>query len=183
MKKRNILLICFMVIFILASFFVLKNKFIKTEIIEEYIPEQEIKEEDTRDTFILLYFKNIEENKIVPEMRKVDANNLIKYPYEYLINLLINGSTNENFKNLIPNGTKLNSVELKGEILYIDFSNEFLNVKSEDQENLINQILFTVTQLNEVNGIKILINGEENKRFTDEKINFNEIFMSEHELN
>lgn len=176
MNKKNIILIFLIVCFILISFFILKNKLIKEEVIEEYIPEQEIKEEDSKETFILLYFKNIEENKIVPEMRKVDANNLIKYPYEYLINLLLNGSNNQSLKNTIPNDTKLNSVELKGDVLYINFSNEFVNAQSEDEENVINQVLFTVTQLNEVNGIKILIEGEEDKSFIDEKVNFNEIF-------
>ena len=43
--------------------------------------------------------------------------------------------------------------------------NEFLN--SENLNNSANSILNTVTQLNEINGIKILINGEENKNFKD----------------
>ena len=96
---------------------------------------------------------------------KIDANNLIKNPYEYLINLLIEGPKNENLIKSIPEGTKINSVFLEGDILKIDFSNEFLN--SENLNNSVNSILNTVTQLNEINGIKILINGEEDKNFKD----------------
>ena len=34
----------------------------------------------------------------------------------------------------------------------------------------------TLTELNEVSGVKILINGQENKEFKDRKINFKDTF-------
>ena len=41
---------------------------------------------------------------------------------------------------------------------------------------LIYAIVNTLTELNEVSGVKILINGEQNLGFNDNKINFKDIF-------
>ena len=182
MKKKLFIIIAIIIIILAIMVFLFKDNFIKEEeVIEEYIPEEEISDEQSRETIITLYFQNIESNNLNPEARKIDANELIKNPYEYLINLLIQGPKNEKLKNIIPEGTKLNSTKLQGEILIIDFSKEFINANIEnvDEENIINEILYTVTQLNEVNGIKILIDGEEGKAFSDEKINFkNEFYLN-----
>ena len=55
----------------------------------------------------------------------------------------------------------------------LDFSSELLNYNKEDsreKENLINSIVDTVTELNEVNKVKILINGHTNDEFKDEYV-------------
>ena len=55
-------------------------------------------------------------------------------------------------------------------MLYIDFSNEFLNYNKEDptvKQNIIDSLVKTLTQLTEINSIKILINGEENEEFNE----------------
>ena len=177
MKKKIIIIIVVITVLICIGFIIFKNYFNKEEKIpEEYIPQEEISEEQLRETIVTLYFENIESQNLNPEARKIDALELLKNPYDYLIKLLIEGPKNEKLKNIIPTGTKLNSVCLEGDILKIDFSEEFVNAENLNEENIINSILNTVTQLNEVNGIKILINGEENKCFLDEKINFKENF-------
>ena len=59
---------------------------------------------------------------------------------------------------------------IEGDCLTLDFSQEFLNYNKEDEkakENLINSLVNTLTQLNEVNNIKILINGAENEEFNE----------------
>ena len=92
MNKKLIILISIIIIILIICFFIFKNSFIKKEeIIEEYIPEEEISDEQLRETIITLYFENIENKSLNPEARKIDANNLINNPYEYLINLLIQG--------------------------------------------------------------------------------------------
>ena len=166
MTKKSIFLI--LILLIILGFFGYKNFIVKKdtkEEIQDYTPQEEISEQQLRETVVTLYFSDKENKNLIPEARKIDANNLIKNPYEYLINLLIEGPKNENLIKSIPEGTKINSVFLEGDILKIDFSNEFLN--SDNLNNSANSILNTVTQLNEINGIKILINGEENKNFKD----------------
>lgn len=150
MNKKLIIIISVIIILLIICFFIFRNSFIKKEeIIEEYIPEEEISDEQLRETIITLYFENIENKNLNPEARKIDANNLINNPYEYLINLLIQGPKSEKLKNTIPEGTKLNSARLEGEIVIIDFSAEFINVNNEEinEQNIINEILFTLTRV------------------------------------
>lgn len=149
----------------------------KNEIGTEYTPQEEISEEQLRQTMITLYFKEKETGKITPEARKIDANLLAKDPYLYLLTELVNGPKNERLEKLIPDGTKVNKIELKGSVLWIDFSKEFVqNVKEGDEEKVIESIVNTLTELNEISSVKILIEGEEGKGFLNGDINFNSPF-------
>ena len=115
----------------------------------------------------------------MPEARKIDAKELIKEPYKVLIELLINGPKSEKLVKLIPDGTKLNKIEIKNDCIYIDFSNEFINgqkLGKEQEELIIKSIVNTVTELKEINSVKILIDGKENQQFPDGEINFKEAF-------
>ena len=146
----------------------------------EYIPEEEISEEQLRQTVINLYFLNNEKNNIQLEQRKIDSKLLINNPYDILINLLIEGPNENNLFELIPENTKLLNTKLKDNILYINFSKEFIqdeNLGKQYEELILKSIVNTVTELNEVDGVVILIEGEENMAFQDNEIIFNKIFI------
>ena len=156
-----------------------KNNKKNKNINQEYIPQQEITDEQLRQTVITLYFLNLDTGTIMPEARKIDAKELIKEPYKVLIELLINGPKSEKMAKLIPDGTKLNKIEIKNDCIYIDFSNEFINEQKlgkEQEELIIKSIVNTVTELKEINSVVILIDGKENQEFPDGQINFKEIF-------
>ena len=180
-KKRIIIvsaIICLIVIFIIGAYNIFNNN--KPIPIIEYIPQEEISEEQMRKTGVTLYFQN--DDKIVPEIRMLDVKELIVNPYEKILTLLIDGPKNENLIKTIADGTKINKIQKEGEVLIIDFSKEFIqNHKGgEDLEKLtIKSIVNSITELTEINGIKILIDGEENKSFIDGKINFKDIFKRE----
>lgn len=162
---------------IAGVYFYIKNKKEEENKIEEYVPEEEISEEQMRQTMVSLYFKN--ENGLIPEARLIDVKELINNPYEKIVQLLIEGPKNENLQKTIPEGTKINKIEREGENLILDFSQEFIEKHSggEQEEKLtIQSIVKTVTELTEINGIKIKINGEENKEFKDGKIKFDKVF-------
>lgn len=173
-KKEGIIIIIILVLLVIGvGIYILLNN---PKEVEEYIPEEEISEEQLRQTIVTLYFKNKENGQIETETRKVDVNVLIKEPYNYLITELINGPKNEKLERTIPDGVKLNSTKLDGDVLIIDFSKEFILNASEqkdEQNKLLNSIVNTLTELTEVNYIRILIDGEENKGFTDNNIMFN----------
>ena len=155
-----------------------KNKQNKNEALE-YIPQKEITDEQLRQTVVTLYFLNIETGELMPEARKLDAKELVKEPYKILIELLMQGPKNEKMIKLIPNGTRLNGIEIKNDCLYIDFSNEMINEQKlgkEQEELIIKSIVNTVTELKEINSVKILIDGKENQEFPDKEINFKEPF-------
>lgn len=71
---------------------------------------------------------------------------------------------------IIPENTKLNKSYMDDDCVVVDFSNELLNFnKTEEKakENLINSLVNTLTQLTEVNNVKILIDGNENEEFNE----------------
>ena len=105
----------------------------------EIIPEQEISESQLRQTIVTLYFFGIQTAKLEPEARQIDVKELLNNPYRTLVNLLIEGPKNKELLKLIPDGTKLNNIEIKDEIVYLDFSEELIKDQSlgEEQEKII----------------------------------------------
>ena len=181
--KNKIKKIIFIVIAILIIagilFIVSKNKNQNTEI-KEYEPEEEISTQQERQTMISLYFINKNTRAVEPEARLIDVKDLISNPYGILINLLVEGPKNDNLETTIPKKTTLLGVSLEGDILVLNLSEEFVNNHiggKEEESKTIECIVNTLTELTEVNSIKILINSEENKSFKDGEINFSEKFI------
>lgn len=145
----------------------LNNKSDKQEI-SEYTPQEEINEEQLRQTIVSLYFINTENGKLIPEARMIDVANLAYEPYKELINLLIDGPKSEKLSKLMPSNVKINNAELKGDCVILDLSEEFLNYSDETtKNNMINSIVNTLTELTEVNSVKFLINGQEKDVISD----------------
>lgn len=171
MKNKKIILIflILLIVILLGGYFginYIKNKQQKTSV-EEYTPEEEITQEQLRQTIVSLYFPNKETNEITPEARLIDITEIINTPYEKLINLLIEGPKNEKNKKIIPENTKIQKTYMEGDCLYLDFSSEFLNYNKDEKDIMIKCIVNTLTELTEVNKIKILINNEENQEFSN----------------
>ena len=169
-RKESLKIIIFFIILVvgIGGFLIFKGINNKEEIQVEYVPEEEISQEQERQTMITLYFVEKETNKIIPEVRTVDSKKLLNDPYKYLLEELKKGSNKENVQGVIPEGTNINNVKLNKDILEIDFSKEFIE-KSEIEERkiIIDAILKTMSELNEVNGIKIIIDGAENNKEND----------------
>ncbi len=184
-NKKTIILIVVLLIFIgFIIFWVMSHKEVETNNNDtnftEYTPQEEISNTQLRQTLVTLYFKNKETGELTPEARMIDSKILLNNPYNELIGLLIEGPKNESLEKLIPQGTKLNNVNIQKGIVSIDFSEEFTNVENlgaEEESKIIYSIVNTLTELTEVSGIKILINGEENKKFSDEGLDFSEAFV------
>ena len=179
MNKKLIILIIIVLILIGigAWYFLGKNKNNETN---EIIPEEEISEQQMRQTIVSLYFYNTNTKSLVSEGRLIDAKELVKEPYNKLMEMLIQGPNNQTLSKTIPEGTKINKIELKGDILYLDLSKEFIenHEGGEEKESItIYSIVNTMTNLTEVNSVKILVDGEENKAFKDNKIRFDDPFV------
>lgn len=167
---------------IILGWLVNTNKNAKEIQEEEITPQEEISDKQLRQTIVTLYFMDKQSGELSPEARQIDARMLLGNPYQVLINMLIEGPKNEQLIDLIPKNTKVNNIEIEDGIVCIDFSEEFIKEQTlgGEQENMIiNSILKTLVELSEVNGVKILIDGEENSCFPDEAVKFNEIFYSE----
>lgn len=181
MNKKIILLIIIALILIGLGvwYFFFYNLGEQTSV-NEIIPEEEISEEQMRQTIVSLYFYNESTQSLVPEGRLIDVKELVEEPYKKLMELLIEGPQNSSLTKTIPDGTKINKIELKGDILYIDLSKEFIENHSggeTKESSTIYSIVNTMTNLTEVNSVKILIDGEENKTFKDNLIKFDDPFV------
>lgn len=169
MKKK---IIIFVIIIIIILVLVVCN--FSTEVVNnvekddgnitEIQPEEEISDNQNTQTSINLYFIDNSSGILVKEVRHIDAKDLIDNPYKYTLQLLINGPEDLKLSNAIPLGTKVNKVELKKDVLYVDLSKEFLNSSGT---NSIYSIVKTMTEFNEVESVKFLINGEENENLKD----------------
>lgn len=83
---------------------------------------------------------------------------------KYLLRCLIKESNEEiyipyEFKAIIPKNTTINSITLDNGLLKIDFSKEFLNVSKDDEERMIESIIFTLTSQENIKEIMIFVNG------------------------
>lgn len=180
MSKKKIL---FVIIIILAIVGVLLyTKFTKNEKIAEteITPLEEMTEEQERQTIISLYYTNIETKTLMPEARVIDVKRLVENPYKVLVELLIEKPKNEKLESSIPEGTKVNNAILKNNTVELDLSKEFIENQDGDVEKAslsIYSIVNTLTELNEVNSVKILIDGEENKKFSNIELNLNDAFI------
>lgn len=78
--------------------------------------------------------------------------------------LTINGKRQDilpnGFKSLLPIGTKILNIDLKDKILTVDFSSEFLNIKEDYEEKLIESITYTLTEIDGIDKIIVLVNGK-----------------------
>ena len=176
MKNKKIIIIftAALIIVLVGGFFAIKYLKQKQEKeatkIEEYTPQEEISEEQLRQTIVSLYFISKETKELEPEARLIDIKEIINDPCDKLINLLIEGPKNEKQERLIPENTKLLKTYMEQDCVTLDFSAEFLNydkTNEKSKENMINSIVKTLTQLTEVNKVKILINGEQNTEFSE----------------
>lgn len=171
-KKIGIIFFIILIIILIGGYLIIKYVRNNEEqtIVEEYTPQEEIAEEQVRQTIVSLYFPSKETNELNPEARLIDIKEIINNPYEKLISLLMEGPKNDKNRKIIPDNTKINKTYLEEDCVVLDFSVEFLNYSKEyenEKTYLINSIVNTLTELTEVNKVKILIDGNENEEFKE----------------
>ncbi len=170
-KKLFILLLATLIIIGVALFIIVKNynsQNSSNESISEFTPEEEISKAQLRQTSISLYFID-EVGNLKEEKKLIDSKNLISNPYKELISLLMTGPTNSYFVSAFPQGTQILDASIQKNKVTLDFSSEILNFTDEKQKlNIINSIINTLGQLNEVKTIKIIVNNQESDIFDEE---------------
>ena len=175
MKSKTIIIIfsILLIIILLGGFLTIKhvkNKQQENMLSGEYVPQEEISENQMRETIVSLFFLDKETKKLEPEARLVDIKEIINDPSDKLVQLLIEGPKNIKNEKIIPDGTKLNKSYMDNDCVVLDFTKEILNynkIEEKGKENLINSLVNTLTQLTEVNNVKILIDGNENEEFNE----------------
>ena len=87
-----------------------------------------------------------------------DIKNRIK---EIIDSLTINSKSskyiNNKLKPIIPENTKVLDMSLDNKLLKINFSKEFLNINKDNEEKAIESLIYSLTELDEVDNIMIFI--------------------------
>ena len=74
-------------------------------------------------------------------------------------NIIPNG-----FKAIIPSGTRVLALNLDNGVLTIDFSKEILEINKKYEEKMLESLIYTLTSINGIDSVKILVEGEELKQ-------------------
>lgn len=82
-----------------------------------------------------------------------------------LIETLIKDGTKQDqipngFKSIIPSDTKILNIKIEDKIIKIDFSKELLNIDEQQEEKMIEAITYTLTSIDEIDGIIIYVEGQ-----------------------
>lgn len=106
----------------------------------------------------------IDKNSYVARTNIINKNKDTIESIKYLISCLTIGSDTEiyvpyGFSAVIPKNTKILDLSLEKGLLKINFSKEILNTTIENEEKMIESIVFTLTSIEEVKEIMIFVDG------------------------
>lgn len=82
-----------------------------------------------------------------------------------VINSLIIDNSNtkyisSEFKPIIPKNTKILSLDVKDNILKINFNEEFLKIEKDKEVSMLESLIYSLTEISEIKGIMVFINNE-----------------------
>ena len=87
---------------------------------------------------------------------------------DLLQGLIVEGKKNDiipnGFKAIIPSGTRVLALNLDKGVLTIDFSKEILEINKKYEEKMLESLIYTLTSINGIDSVKILVEGEELKQ-------------------
>ena len=157
-KKRMILMAA--VLFAVSlMYFLPKEKLYTLDAIKEevtYVDEQVNKE--------VIYM--LDKNNMLGRTEVVVNQTEIVNKAKELLEILINDSKSEDkipngFKGILPSDTKINSLTYDNKMIKVDFSKELLeDVKAEEEEHIIEAIVYTVTSISDIKSVIIYMEGD-----------------------
>jgi len=110
-----------------------------------------------------VYFPRLPDFKFVPEKIEIENNMNREEKIELIISRLIKGSDKVNLIDVMPIGTKINSVNIENNIAYVDFSKEFVDNHpggSIGEYNTIYSIVNSITEIEGIEQVVFLIDGK-----------------------
>lgn len=146
---NKVVIIC-MYIILISIFYLIPTNNIKTSTtVEENKLDQStiyLLDNDNYVSKVIFYF---DKNTITDEIK-------------YKLDILINGiDYMNNFYPLIPKNTKVNSVKVDKDNVYIDFSKDLLKVNKYLEDKMIEAIIFSISDINGINNIYLSVEEKE----------------------
>ncbi len=124
---------------------------------------------------IALYYANAAGDTLLPYTMKIaySSNTSIE---EFILEQLIEGPGEEGFYPVLDSDVKVNSVQVKGRICYVDFNQAFLNTSQPVEDNIvIYSIVNSLCELSGVYQVQFSVDGVSNVKFQD-TIQLNQAF-------
>lgn len=72
------------------------------------------------------------------------------------------------FQAILPKGTAINGIDIKADkkLAIVDFSKEFNNYKAQDERKILEAVVWTLTELDNVDKVSIRVDGKDLKQMT-----------------
>ena len=150
------LIVCAVAIFAILLLYIIltNNENINYKEEVEYVN----KDIETSNIFLLDSNNYLASTEIITTSK--DIQNKAK---ELLEALIIDGSKQDNipngFKAIIPSNTKILSLIYKDNLIKVDFSSELMNTNIENEEKIIEAIVYTLTCIDDVKFVIIYMDG------------------------
>ena len=107
---------------------------------------------------ITLYYPDNNASKLVAETRTVQKD---KEPAKKALEELIAGPKNTNLISVIPKNTKVNSLNIKDGVCYVDFSKEITTITGSTTERfVVKSIVNTLAEYDSIDKVQILVDGK-----------------------
>ncbi len=135
-----------------------------------------------QESKVRIYFAN-ETGDMLLESILIVKNNGLKSQEQLVLEQLLSGPLEEqtNMRPVIAEGTKLNSVTTKDGICYVDFNENFMNLREGvNADVVIYSIVNSLIELPHITKVQFYINGDTRKQFSD--IEFSGLFERNLEL-
>lgn len=107
----------------------------------------------------------VDNSNMVARVKTITKENkdTIKKAREIINALIINSQTSKynpsGFKAIIPEGTKILSISLSENILKINFNEKFLNIDKNNEEKMLEALIYSLTEISDIKGIMIFVNN------------------------
>lgn len=150
------LVVCSVVLFALLLIYFIPDESNKLKIKEEieYV-NMDIK---TSTIFLLDSNNYLASTQIITKSDDVEGK-----AKELIESLIIDGNKQDNipsgFKALIPSGTKIRSLIYDNNLIKLDLSGELMNTTKENEEKIIEAIVYTLTSIDKVDYVIIYMDG------------------------
>lgn len=113
---------------------------------------------------VKVYYKTLRGDKICSETKLLQFTNKDRKAdvlASKIVDLLLAGPSNSSLVKTLPEGSKLNSLKIKGGIAYVDFNEAFGKGLSESNEAIFiaYSITNTLTEFKNINRVAITCNG------------------------
>ena len=152
-KALRKIFITTMSLFIIMTIYLipLTEKTLETNLEFEYVT-------DLANSSIYLLDDN---NYLVKTKVLLDEDNIEDNIKNIISNLTISSNSKfpDNLKAIIPKNTKLNNITIEDDLVIIDFSKELLNIDEELSHKLIESIVYSITELNDINRVNITVDS------------------------